>query len=67
LVNFVINRLDAIRAGDVGRDAGKIGSCRQGGNGGEVERADYILDVGKSLSDTVCASAADEGSKIELA
>jgi len=53
LVNLVINRFDAISAGDIGSEIGKTGSSRIGGDRGHIERAEHILDVGKGLSDTV--------------
>lgn len=65
LVNLVINRFDAISAGDIGREIGKTGSSRIGGNRGHVERAKQILDVGKGLSDTVGVSAADPSRELE--
>lgn len=61
MINFIIDRLDAIRAGDIGGDVGKTGSCHQRDKSGEVDRADHILDVSKGLSDTVCASAGAKG------
>lgn len=61
MVELVINRLVAISASDIGKEARSIGFSNQIQEIRDINRAICSLNVVKGLSDTICASAAVKG------
>lgn len=61
MIKLVINRLVAISASDIGREAGSIDISNQIQEICDSNRAICSLNVVKGLSDTICASTAIKG------